>query len=114
MSRHCFVLQVRQDVLDDYKARHAAVWPEMLEALRRTGWRNYSIFARPDGLLVGYVECDDIQAALDAMAATDVNSRWQSEMSTYFVGLGGQAPDTGITFLEEVFNLDDQLKGEPA
>ena len=35
----------------------------MLDALRRTGWRNYSLFLREDGLLIGYLECEDLAAA---------------------------------------------------
>jgi len=42
MKRICFVLQVKPDRLEEYKRRHRAVWPEMLNALRETGWTNYS------------------------------------------------------------------------
>ena len=111
MARYCFLLQVRPDLLAEYRARHAQVWPEMLHALRDTGWRNYSLFVRDDGLLVGYVEADDLAAAQAAMAATDVNRRWQAEMSRYFTGLAGRPPDEGFLVLDEVFNLDDALKG---
>lgn len=109
MTRYCFLLQVRPELLDEYRARHAAVWPEMLRALHDTGWRNYSLFARPDGLLVGYVEADDLAAAQAAMASTDVNARWQADMSRYFTGLAGGGPDESFELLTEVFNLDDQL-----
>ncbi len=111
MARYCFLLQVRPDLLAEYRARHAQVWPEMLHALRDTGWRNYSLFVRDDGLLVGYVEADDLAAAQAAMAATDVNRRWQAEMSRYFTGLAGRPPDQGFLVLDEVFNLDDALRG---
>ena len=109
MTRHCFLLQVRPELLGEYRERHAAVWPDMLVALRDSGWRNYSLFARDDGLLVGYVEADDLEAAQRAMAATDVNARWQAEMSRYFTGLDGRGPDESFLRLDEVFNLDDQL-----
>jgi L-rhamnose mutarotase len=109
MARYCFLLKVRPELLAEYRQRHAAVWPDMLRALRDTGWRNYSLFARADGLLVGYVEADDLAAAQRAMAATEVNTRWQAEMSRYFTGLDGQRPDEGFLLLEEVFNLEDQL-----
>jgi L-rhamnose mutarotase len=105
MRRICFLLKVKQDRLDEYRRRHAAVWPDMLAALRETGWHNYSLFLRPDGLLVGYFETDDLDAALAGMASTDVNSRWQAEMAPFFEGLDGQ-PDEGIVPLEEVFHLD--------
>jgi len=109
MTRYCFTLHVRPGLLAEYRQRHAAVWPDMLGALREAGWRNYSIFARPDGLLVGYVEADDLAAAQRAMAATEVNARWQADMSRYFTGLDGRPPDEGFLLLEEIFNLDDQL-----
>jgi L-rhamnose mutarotase len=109
MTRYCFTLHVRPERLAEYRQRHAAVWPDMLHALRDAGWRNYSIFARADGLLIGYVEAEDLAAAQQAMAATEVNARWQAEMSQYFTGLDGRPPDEGFLLLEEIFNLDDQL-----
>jgi len=106
MERVAFLLQVRADRLDEYKARHGAVWPEMLDALSASGWRNYSLFAREDGLLFGYLETDDFEAAQRAMEATDVNARWQAEMAGFFELAGGERPDTGLLRLEEVFHLD--------
>jgi L-rhamnose mutarotase len=107
MPRYCFTLQVRPDLIDEYAERHRAVWPEMLAALEETGWRNYSLFLREDGLLVGYVESDDLAAARAAMARTEVNARWQAQMAPYFQDLEGD-PDQGFVPLREVFNLDDQ------
>ncbi|SDO61253.1 L-rhamnose mutarotase [Klenkia soli] len=109
MPRYCFLLQVRPEMLDEYSRRHAAVWPEMTAALAESGWRNYSLFARPDGLLVGYVEADDLDAAQAAMEATEVNARWQAEMAPFFTGLAGRRPDEGLLLLTEVFHLEDQL-----
>jgi L-rhamnose mutarotase len=109
MTRYCFQLQVRPDRIEEYVERHRAVWPEMLEALQDTGWRNYSLFLRDDGLLVGYVEADDLAAAQAAMARTDVNTRWQSEMAEFFTGIDGRPPDEGLLLLTEVFHLEDQV-----
>ncbi|KAA1424719.1 L-rhamnose mutarotase [Mumia zhuanghuii] len=108
MRRVCFQLQVRHDRIDEYKRRHAAVWPEMLEALYAAGWHNYSLFLRPDGLLIGYLETESLEAAQAQMAATDVNRRWQAEMGELFEDLDG-APDEGFLELEEIFHLEDQL-----
>jgi L-rhamnose mutarotase len=110
VTRVCFVLQVDPHKLDEYRARHAAVWPDMLEALRGAGWRDYSLFLRDDGLLVGYFLTDDLAAAQAAMERTDVNRRWQQEMAEFFVGLGDQLPDEGIQPLAEIFHLEDQLR----
>ncbi len=109
MHRVCFQLQVRPERLEEYKARHRAVWPDMLRALKDTGWNNYSLFLRPDGLLIGYVETESIEAAQAGMDATEVNARWQAEMAEFFVDLGDARPDTGFVQLEEIFHLEDQL-----
>lgn len=109
MRRVCFQLQVRPDRIEEYTERHAAVWPEMLRALKRSGWHNYSLFLREDGLLIGYVEVESLESAQAAMEAEEVNARWQAEMSEFFVELDGARPDTGFLELREVFHLEDQL-----
>jgi L-rhamnose mutarotase len=105
MDRVCFQLQVRPDRLDEYRERHAAVWPEMLRALSAAGWRNYSIFVRDDGLLIGYFETESLEAAQAAMSKTDVNARWQAEMAPFFESLDGARPDEAMKPLTEVFHL---------
>lgn len=107
-ERVCFQLQVKPEHVEEYTRRHAAVWPDMLKALRDTGWENYSLFLRGDGLLIGYFETEDLAAALAGMAATEVNARWQSEMAPFFADLE-TTPDQGFLRLPEVFNLDQQL-----
>ncbi len=113
MHRYCFLLQVRPDRLEEYTQRHTQVWPDMLRALADSGWRNYSIFARNDGLLVGYVEADDLDAAQAAMQQRAVNARWQADMAPFFVGIDGRAPDEGFVLLTEIFHLEDQLTIPP-
>lgn len=106
MERVCFLLKVRPERLEEYKARHREVWPEMLAALHATGWHNYSLFLRADGLLVGYFETPSLEAALAGMAAREVNARWQAEMAPFFEGLDGRRPDEGFLRLEQVFYLE--------
>ena len=106
MERVCFVLHVRPDRLEEYRARHREVWPEMRAALRETGWGNYSLFLREDGLLVGYLESEDFDAARTGMDALEVNARWQAEMAPFFELPAGERADTGLERLEEVFHLD--------
>lgn len=106
MERVCFLLRVKPERLDEYRAQHLAVWDPMLAALRASGWRNYSLFLRPDGLLVGYLECEDFSAARDAMERTEINARWQSEMAPFFDLAQDERPDTAGERLEEIFHLD--------
>jgi L-rhamnose mutarotase len=105
MQRVCFVLRVKKDRIEEYKERHKQVWPEMQQALRETGWHNYSLFLRDDGLLVGYLETPDFRRALDGMAALDVNARWQREMRDFFEDPEGRDADRQMQPLEQVFHL---------
>lgn len=107
-ERVCFLLQLKADRVADYLEAHQTVWPDMLTALRDAGWRNYSLFVRPeDGLVVGYLETDDFDAATSAMEQTAVNSRWQSTMAQYFRGPDGSGdrPDQVMHRLAEYFHL---------
>ncbi|MCI9889854.1 L-rhamnose mutarotase [Micrococcales bacterium 31B] len=104
--RTLFSFRVRPDLLDEYERDHAAVWPEMLAALAESGWRNYSLFSRGDGEIIGYFESDDPDHAQRAMNALDVNTRWQAAMERYFDGRG---PAASLNALAPIFHLETQL-----
>ncbi|MFC0529317.1 L-rhamnose mutarotase [Phytohabitans kaempferiae] len=106
MERVAFLLHVRPDAVDEYRRRHAEVWPEMRAALRAAGWHNYSLFLRPDGLAVGYLESPDFAAALRRMESHDVNERWQAEMAPLVTRLPERRVDESLERLPEIFHLD--------
>jgi L-rhamnose mutarotase len=106
MQRVGFIFKIKQDRIEEYKKHHAAVWPEMLDALRRHGWHNYSIFLRPDGLLFGYYEAAESPEASEAGMATEaINLKWQEFMGPFFESITGR-PDENMQKLEEVFHMD--------
>ena len=72
MQRVCFVLRVKPAGVAEYRARHHEVWPEMQDALRESGWSNYSIFVDNDGLVVGYLETPNFDSARARMATVEV------------------------------------------
>lgn len=107
MKRVGFLLKVKEDKLEEYKAYHRAVWPEVLAALSRRGWQNYTLFMRPDGLLFGYFETpESFEAALAGMSTEPASLKWQELMKPYFEALEGKRPDQSMLALEEVFHLD--------
>jgi L-rhamnose mutarotase len=108
-ERVCFQLQLDPDRLDEYRERHAAVWPEMLRAIEASGRRNYSLFLRDDGLLIGYYETDDDQASQAALEGDPRTAPWEADMADFFIALDGARPDQGAPRLSEVFHLEDQL-----
>jgi L-rhamnose mutarotase len=101
-QRTAFVLLVRPDRIDEYVEAHRAVWPEMLDALRGAGIRNYTIF-RAGNAMFGYFEADDLAAAELYLSQQDVCARWQDEMAEL---LEERVPDAGPPPLAEVFRLD--------
>lgn len=106
MQRICFVLHVRPEKIEEYRERHASVWPSILEALQNAGWKNYSLFLQPDGLLVGYFETEELAVSQMKMQAASVNAKWQLEMAQYFEKLGEITPDRSMVPLAEIFHLD--------
>ena len=107
MKRVGFMLKVRQEKLDEYKRHHENVWPEMLATLRATGWHNYTLFVRDDGLLFGYFETpDSLQDAQARMTETEINTKWQEFMAPYFESPNNARPDEMFVELQEVFHLD--------
>ena len=105
MQRVCFVLHVRPERMEEYRAIHRQVWPEMQQALSETGWHNYSLFHFKDGMLIGYLETPDFDRAVAMMQERDVNQRWQEMMALFFADTGGQHADEAMRPLEELFHL---------
>ena len=104
MERIGFTMLLLPGQEAEYRRRHAAVWPEMLDALRAAGARDYSIFINGDALFA-YLEVEDFAAFRASMAAAPVNDRWQAEMASLIDPLTD--PATGFhQRLEEIFHLD--------
>jgi len=103
MQRACFILHVKKDRVQDYLDAHQ-VWPEMEKAISDAGIRNYSMFVRDDGLLVGYFEAEDPEGSLRKLGETDVNRRWQEHMAEYFES-SGDLQEGGVQWLRQCYYL---------
>jgi L-rhamnose mutarotase len=101
-QRSAFVLDVHPERVEEYVRTHQEVWPEMLEAIRNAGVRNYTIF-RHGNQMFGYFEADDLEAAARYLAEQEVSARWQDAMAEL---LEQRVPAGGPPPLEEVFRLD--------
>ncbi len=108
MQRICFRLQVDPARLDEYRARHAPVWPEMLREIEASGRRNYSLFDAGEGVVIGYFETDDLAGSTAYLARSAVAARWEAEMQPLFTTIDTRADQTLVP-LPEIFNLGDQL-----
>ena len=64
-----------------YEEYHRAVWPAVLDEIRRAGITKYVIFR--DGLdLFHYIECDDYDRAIAQIARDPTSVRWETEIAT--------------------------------
>ena len=102
IQRSAFVLRVKPDKINAYVEAHRNVWPDMLDALRGAGIRNYTIF-RSGNEVFGYFESDDLARAAAQLEGQEVSTRWQDTMAEL---LEERVPDAGPPPLEEIFRLD--------
>ncbi|WP_062212938.1 L-rhamnose mutarotase [Demequina oxidasica] len=109
MTRICFQLQVRPELIDEYVELHRAVWPPMLRAIEDSGRTNYSLFLREDGLLVGYYETNDDVESARRLAEDPRTEEWEEQAQRFFVALEGSRADQSAPLLREVFNLEEQV-----
>ena len=80
MPGYAWVLEVRPGYEVEYLKRHDEIWPEMLEALRTAGIRNYNIF-RHGLTLFGFFETDDLAATKAYLRTSEVDKRWGEWMA---------------------------------
>ena len=104
MERVAFTMKLLPGAEAEYRRRHAAVWPEMLDALRAAGCSNYSIYVNGQDLF-GVFDVLDFDRFRAMMDASPVNARWQADMAALIDPCTD--PTTGFhRRLEEVFRLD--------
>jgi L-rhamnose mutarotase len=104
MQRIAFQLRLKKDAGPAYDEAHKAVWPEMLDLLKRSGISDYSIFRR-DELLILTMSVDDFEATWSKIENDPVNLRWQQAMSAFFAPLEGLRSGERFPMMEEVFYL---------
>jgi L-rhamnose mutarotase len=80
MAQYAWVLEVRPGYEKEYKRRHDEIWPEMINALKEAGIRNYTIF-RHGLTLFGYFETDDLWRTQEYLASSETNGRWSEWMA---------------------------------
>jgi len=107
MVRYGQIIQVKQEMLEKYKALHASPWPEINEMITACNIENYSIFYR-DGLLFAYFEYvgDDYDADMAKMAADPLTQKWWAECKPCQQPVDSAAEDEWWGNMQEVYHLD--------
>jgi L-rhamnose mutarotase len=103
MQRVAFVMQLHKGCEEEYRRRHAAIWPDLAALLRETGIRDYSIFLEEKSLrLFAILQIDD-PTKLDRLASQPVMQRWweymKDIMDTHADGSPVVVPLKGVFYL---------------
>ena len=103
------LIGLRPERLEEYKRYHAAVWPEILGALRVAEIRNYSIFLF-DGKLFAYFEYHgppaEFEDRMRQIARAPRMREWWDIMDPMQVPVEGREPGGWWANMEEVFHTD--------
>jgi L-rhamnose mutarotase len=103
------LIALNPDRIDEYKALHEAVWPEVLDKIRECNITNYSIFLRqPENLLFAYWEYrgEDFAADMQLMAADPNTQRWWDICMPCQKPLESRADGEWWATMQEVFHCD--------
>ena len=109
VRRMGMMIGLKPEKIAEYKALHAAPWPEMNAALTAANIRNYSIFLKePENLLFGYWEYlgKDFEADMAALGAMDVTKRWLALTDPCQQPMATARQGEWWSFLPNVFHLD--------
>lgn len=104
MERICFTFDIYPGREAEYKRRHDEIWPELVDAIKESGFANYSLFRR-DQTIVAYVECHpDVATAFEKLGAYEANARWAEWFQDVIVSLTDENGD--LVTWQEVWHLD--------
>jgi L-rhamnose mutarotase len=102
MVRVAWTGRLRPDKIETYVEAHANVWPDVLDAIRAAGIRDYSVFLFGDRVF-GTYECDDPERSQAIEEAAEATQRWRAWMRELF---DEEVTLHGPTWLTEVFRLE--------
>lgn len=107
MRRFGQLIRLKPGSVTEYERLHADVWPDVLDMIRRSNIRNYSIY-RHDDLLFAYFEYDgaDFEGDMATMAADPATQRWWAINKPLQDPFPERGPGEWWTTMREIFHTD--------
>ncbi|MCU0393100.1 MAG: L-rhamnose mutarotase [Thermoflexibacter sp.] len=107
MKRYGQVIKLKDDKLEEYKKLHEAVWQGVLDRIKQSNIRNYSIFYR-DGFLFSYYEYigTDYEADMAAIAADPITQSWWKLTAPCQEPLPNRKEGEWWAMMDEYFHID--------
>jgi L-rhamnose mutarotase len=104
MRRGMLSLVIDPDRAADYDAMHAQPWPELIEALADSGFRQYSGYRRGSHVLYYGEFYPDMRSAFERMATHEVDARWGTAFEGIITTIRGE--DGWLITAREVCNIE--------
>ncbi len=102
-EKHAFAMRLHPGRADDYRRRHDAIWPDLVEALQAAGIADYSIHLEPASHLLFAVLWRRRDHGMAALADLPVMRRWWAAMADLMETEPSTAPV--VIPLETMFHL---------
>ncbi|MBQ9704527.1 MAG: L-rhamnose mutarotase [Clostridia bacterium] len=104
MIRKGSVMKLYHGMADEYKRRHDALWPEIIEAIHRDGGKNYTIFHDPEtDLLFEYIEIEN-EEVWASRGGDEITKKWWDYMADIMETNADNSPV--CRKINEVFHLE--------
>ena len=103
--RSAFRMKLRPGCAEEYRKRHAAIWPELLRSLRATGISDYTIWLDPGTETLFAQRQIESPQRLSSLPDDPVFRRWQE----FIEDLLEQEPDgsgPAVSILQEIFHME--------
>jgi L-rhamnose mutarotase len=108
MEHVLFVQKVKKEKKEEYIKYHKECWPELLNAIKKSGIEREIIWIFEEQILV-YLMAEDIDDAMDQLSKTEVFKKWTKLMAQVLDEMQDYSAKGKIVKLEEVFHLERQL-----
>ena len=103
MLRVAFKMKLKPGFKDEYKRRHAAIWPELSALLKEAGVSDYSIFLDEETNSLFGVQKQAGDMSSQALGGTEIVKKWWAYMADIMETNPDNSPVT--VPLEEVFHM---------
>ena len=81
MEKIAFKMKLKPGHVAEYRARHDAIWPKLVDLLRVSGVRDYSIYLDEESLTLFGVLWRTADHRMDELPQTDVMQEWWAYMA---------------------------------
>ncbi|QJW89185.1 L-rhamnose mutarotase [Spirosoma taeanense] len=103
MPTFAFRMKLKPGFSDEYKKRHAAIWPELVALLKQTGVGEYRIFLDEETHLLFAVQEVSGEQSSQELGTTEIVQRWWAYMADIMETNPDNSPVT--IPLKEVFYM---------